>query len=432
MKQKSTQMISNQLTNINCWSPDSRFLFYDIRNGKNASLFDGTRIEKLHPESGKTETLYESKNGACCGVVTCSPVENKLVFIHGPEYPDADWNYSFQHRYGVILHTNGQTEILDACNIVPPFLPGALRGGSHVHVFSGDGQWVSFTYNDHLLDLLDKNENALPHDFDQRNIGVAVPLCPVHVNRNHSRNRDGSYFSVLVSQTVNHPQPDSNEIQKAYEEAWIGVDGYIKPDGSRQKKALAFLGDVIVNKNQIVTEVFIVDLPERLENFTVSGSALLEGTQTRRPAPPHGIAQRRLTYTTDRRFPGIQGVRHWVRSSPDGSKIAFLMRDDAGIVQIWTISPNGGSPHQWTHGFHDVTSAFTWSPDGKNIAHVMDHSICISSKTETIRLTPKINETDETDLPLPYAVVFSPDGSKIAFLRHQHQSNRIFVIESQL
>jgi hypothetical protein len=407
-------------------------LFYDIRSGKDASLFDGTRIEKLHLESGKTETLYESKNNAYCGVVTCSPVENKIVFIHSPEYPDVEWSYSFQHRYGVILHPDGQTETLDACNIVPPFLPGALRGGSHVHVFSGDGQWVSFTYNDHLLNLLDKNENALPHDIDQRNIGVAVPLGSVHVNRNHSRNHDGSYFSVLVSQTVNHPKSSSNEIQKAYEDAWVGVDGYIKPDGSRQKKAIAFLGDVIINKNQVVTEIFIVDLPDQAENFAVAGNSPLEGTRTRRPAPPYGIAQRRLTYTTDRRFPGVQGVRHWVRSSPDGSKIAFLMRDDVGIVQIWTISPNGGSPRQWTHGVHDIASAFTWSPDGKNIAHAMDHSICISTETETIRLTSKNNETNETDSLLPNAVVFSPDGSKIAFLRHQHQSNRIFIVETKL
>ncbi|MDR1963482.1 MAG: DUF3748 domain-containing protein [Planctomycetaceae bacterium] len=416
----------NQLTNIYCWSPDSRFLFYDVRSGKDASAFDGTRIEKLNVESGNIETLYESQNGACCGVVTCSPVDERIVFIHGPEYPDADWSYSFQHRHGVIRHPNGQTETLDACNIVPPFLPGALRGGSHVHVFSGDGQWISFTYNDHLLHLLDKNQNAPSHDFDQRNIGVAVPLAPVHVNRNYPRNHDGSYFSVLVSQTVNQPQPNSNEIQKAYEDAWIGVNGYLKPDGSRQKKSIAFLGDLVTDKNEIVTELFAVDLPDRVEDFSVPGDAPLEGTLTRRPAPPYGIVQRRLTYTTDRRFPGVQGVRHWVRSSPDGSKIAFLMRDDAGVVQIWTISPSGGSPQQWTHGQYDVASTFTWSPDGRNIAHVMDNSVCVSSATETIRLTPKTEDSP----PLSHAVVFSPDGSKIAFLRHQNSLNHIFVAKT--
>ncbi|PBD34340.1 hypothetical protein CK247_30830, partial [Klebsiella pneumoniae] len=34
---------------------------------------------------------------------------------------------------------------------IPPYTPGALRGGSHVHVYSPNGQFVSFTYNDHVL-----------------------------------------------------------------------------------------------------------------------------------------------------------------------------------------------------------------------------------------------------------------------------------------
>jgi hypothetical protein len=27
--------------------------------------------------------------------------------------------------------------------------------------------------------------------------------------------------------------------------------------------------------------------------------------------------------------------RHWVRSNPQATQIAFLMRDDNGIVQLW-------------------------------------------------------------------------------------------------
>lgn len=37
---------------------------------------------------------------------------------------------------------------LDAMDITAPYTPGALRGGSHVHVFSPNGELVSFTYND--------------------------------------------------------------------------------------------------------------------------------------------------------------------------------------------------------------------------------------------------------------------------------------------
>ena len=35
--------------------------------------------------------------------------------------------------------------------------------------------------------------------------------------------------------------------------------------------------------------------------------------------------------------------RHWVRSNPEGTQIAFLMRDDNGIVQLWLISPGAAS-----------------------------------------------------------------------------------------
>ena len=82
--------------------------------------------------------------------------------------------------------------------------------------------------------------------------------------------------------------------------------------------------------------------------FTVPGDGSLAGTERRMPFPPKGVVQRRLTFTADRPFPGIQGPRHWLRSSPDGRRIAFLMKDEDGLVQLWTVSPNGGAPAQVT------------------------------------------------------------------------------------
>jgi hypothetical protein len=65
--------------------------------------------------------------------------------------------------------------------ISPPYTPGALRGGSHVHVFSPNGEFVSFTYNDHVLH---ERDPAL----DLRNVGVAVPYGPVVPRGDHPRN----------------------------------------------------------------------------------------------------------------------------------------------------------------------------------------------------------------------------------------------------
>jgi len=45
----------------------------------------------------------------------------------------------------------GVANNLDARDLTPPFTPGALRGGSHIHVWDSAGEWASFTYEDHVL-----------------------------------------------------------------------------------------------------------------------------------------------------------------------------------------------------------------------------------------------------------------------------------------
>lgn len=416
------------LTNTGVWSPDSQWIVYDTRSDAAGDVFDGRRIELVNVRSGEVRVLYEARNGAHCGVATFHPRQPRVVFILGPENPTPDWPYNAWHRQGVIVDTAqpGQARNLDARDLTPPFTPGALRGGSHVHVWDAAGEWVSFTYEDHLLAQF---KAASPtHDLNHRNIGVSVPGHPVRVSKDHPRNHDGDYFSVLVTRTTAEPAPGSDEIKKACEEGWVGTNGYRRADGSWQRRALAFQGQVVTEQGETITEVFIVDLPDDL---TVPGVGPLAGTETRRPSPPRGVTQRRLTRTAHREFPGLQGPRHWLRSSPDGARIAFLMKDDAGVVQLWTVSPKGGPPAQLTRNPHPVASAFTWSPDGRFIAHVMDNSVCLTDANSgvTTRLTPRY---DDASAPRPEACVFSPDGRKIAFVRRLPSPkilcNQIFVV----
>ena len=315
---------------------------------------------------------------------------------------------------------------LDARDLTPPFTPGALRGGSHVHVWDAAGEWVSFTYEDHILAQF--KSTTLTNDINQRNVGVSLPGKPVRVSHAHPRNHDGDYFTVLATRTSSKPQPGSDEISRACEEGWVGTNGYIRQDGLRQRHALAFQGQVVTRNGQTISEVFLADLPD---DPTKPGDCPLCGTETRAPCPPKGTVQRRLTFTADRRFPGIQGPRHWLRSSPDGSQIAFLMKDDTGVVQFWTVSPNGGPVRQVTRNPWPVASAFTWSLDGRQIAHVADNSVCVTDVAagKTRRLTPR---TDDASAPRPEACVFSPDGTRIAFVRSlpspRQPANQICVI----
>jgi Tol biopolymer transport system component len=196
----------------------------------------------------------------------------------------------------------------------------------------------------------------------------------------------------------------------------------------RQRPALAFQGHVLTARGDVVVEVFVVDLPEDL---TVPGAGPLEGTEVRMPTPPKGTLQRRLTNTERRKFPGLQGPRHWLRCSPDGEQIAFLMKDDGGIVQLWTVSPRGGEPMQRTRHPWNIASTFTWSPDGRRIAHVMDNSVFVTDVVGGVgtRLTAR---AEDADAPRPEACVFSPEGRRIAYVRRvlegDTRDNQIFVV----
>ena len=426
------------LTNTGVWSPDGEWLVYDTRGDAAGDGFNGITIEIVNIHSGEVREVYRSRNGANCGVVTFHPRQNKVVFILGPENPTPDWQYGMYHRQGVIAGVDlGKTRLssanpasapinLDARDITPPFTAGALRGGSHVHVWDAAGQWVSFTYEDHVMAQF---TNASPtNDINLRNVGVSVPVGPVRVKKDHLRNHDADYFSVLATRTTANPKPGSDEIKKAFEEGWVGTNGYLHVDGSRQPNALAFQGHVVTNDGATTAEVFIADLPD---DVTQPGDGPIAGTETRMPCPPKGCTQRRLTFTAQRKFPGLQGPRHWLRSSPDGSRIAFLMKDDGGIVQLWTVAPNGGPPAQITRNQWSIASAFTWSPDGRRIAHVMDNSVCVTevASGKTRRVTAR---TDDATVPRSEACVFSPDGKKIAYLRRMTQAgqaaNQIFVV----
>lgn len=416
------------LTNTGVWSPDGEWIVYDVRSDAAGDLFDGDRVEMVHVRTGEVRVLYTAKNGAHCGVATFHPREHRVAFILGPEHPTADWQYGPTHRQGVIVDCAEPDEAknLDARNLTPPFTPGALRGGSHVHVWDAAGDWISFTYEDHILAQF--KTPGSDHDINQRNIGISVPGRQVSVPRSHPRNHDGDYFTALATRTVATPRPGSDEIGKAFEEGWIGTNGYLRTDGTRQRRALAFQGHVVTSNGETISEMFVADLPE---DVSQPGGSPLEGTERRQPAPPLGTNQRRLTFTETRKFPGIQGTRHWLRASPDGSAIACLMRDDSGVSQLWTVSPAIGTLRQVTRNQWDIGSVFTWSPDGRSIAHVMDNSVCVTdvASGSTTRLTRRA--ADET-APRPEACVFSQDGRSIAFVRRIQSNgisyNQIFAV----
>jgi len=365
------------------FSPDGQWIVYDTRND-GAHIGRTCCIEMVHTATGEVRRLYTTEGqtayGPGVGGATFNPQAPEVLFIHGLQNCDSIRPYGFSRRTGVLIRADApqQPVFLDARDVTPPFTPGALRGGTHAHTWSADGQWVSFTYNDDVMAQLSKQERSRVEDL--RMVGVMASYGPVEVSGDTTGEKiDGRLFSVVVTEVTENPAPGSDEVSRAYEDGWVGEEGYLRLDGSRQRRAVAFLGDVRDGEGKKLTEVFVADLPDDMTVATPG--APLEGTAGSRPMPPAGTRQRRLTFTVDRKYPGVQGPRHWLRSLPDGSLILFMMKDEEGRVQVYGVSPNGGAIEQITDNDFSIETSFNVSPDGRwlvygsqGIAYITDVS----------------------------------------------------------
>lgn len=419
--------------NTECFSPDDQWIVFDTRNNDTMIASTGN-ISMVNTQTGEIRELYQTKHqtlyGPGVGAATFSPVANRVLFIHGVRNSDKNDPYSFTRRTGVAIDIEKPLHpiLMDARDVSPPFIAGALRGGTHSHNWSADGKWISFTYNDYIMQQLEKNDSSVK---DLRTVGVMVPGHAVHVPYDPSEeNNSGKMFSVIVTKVTENPKPGSDEIDKAFDEGWIGVKGYQKSDGKWQHRAIAFQGEVVNSDGTKKTEVFVVDLPEDLTK--ANPGKPLEGTTISRPNVPAGVVQRRITYTSN----GIQGPRHWLRCTPDGNLIAFLSKDDKEIIQLFGVSPDGGKITQLTFNSYSIEGPFNFSHDGKCVAYLADNSVFVTEvKTgKTKRLTPHSSDEEQ----LTGSVVWSNHGSMLAFNKYVKDKKtgelflQIFLIKDSL
>jgi WD40 repeat protein len=413
----------HDLDNNDNFSPDNQWLVYDTRTD-DGGIAESGRIEKVNISTGEKKIVYEIPNnqawGPGVGAVSYSPVENAVVFIHGLPGITKENPYQQWRRTGVIIDENlaGKRIFMDARDITAPYTKGALRGGTHRHEWSGDGQWIGYTYNDAVMKAL---EDSTGEKHNLRTIGVSKKINPIVLEKDaHGDNISGEWYSVLVVKVTPNPKPGSDEISHAAGDSWVGTKGYTKPDGSRQM-ARAFIGTVKDKNGKNVDEVFIVDIPDAIDVLGESGP--LEGTATTMPMPPKGTIQRRLTHTADTNQPGCVGI---VRSSPDGQSLAFLAKDDKGILQIFTINPDGKNLTQLTYHPTKVEGFFRWHPSGKTIYYVWNGAI-VSCETGNEDFNKRLKILTEPTSASPSNLVISHDGKIIAFNRLVGKAKQVFI-----
>jgi len=337
-------------------SPDNQWIVYDTRN-EDSEIGSTTRIERVHVETKEIQILYETKNanefGPGVGAATYSPNQDKVLFIHGLNNPTSDKPYGIARRTGVAIDTTNPNQpiYMDARDVQFPFTKGALRGGTHSHCWHPNGELISFTYNDEVLEI-----NGIS---SERTVGVMFPKKVKVPNDFNEEQISGEMFSVIVSPIVNEAKWGSDEIEKSFDECWLG-----------NKRAIAFQGWVRDANGNRKTEIFTAELPNDLakEDFNP-----LEGTINDYPGIPKGINLRRVTYT----LKGISNFRHWLRSSPDGEFVYFLMEDEYLFINIYRINVINKQIVKITNHNKSIHSPFNISPDGNKVIYLCDNKLCI-------------------------------------------------------
>ncbi|MEO8272715.1 MAG: hypothetical protein ABI620_01445 [Chloroflexota bacterium] len=118
--------------------------------------------------------------------------------------------------------------------------------------------------------------------------------------------------------------------------------------------------------------------------------------------------------------------------SPDGKLIVFIHQDDyvneVGVnEQVWVMDADGGNQRALTTGTAIKDQLPNWSPDGKSIVYVSRESdkadsegiwVMAADGSGQVQLTGcKAGEPAPCAAGDDFAPVWSPDGTRIAFLR---------------
>jgi hypothetical protein len=336
-------------------SPDGDWAIYDTRND-DTHIARTDRIEMVHIDTGNIRLVYQtplqSEFGPGVGAAAFHPCEHKVIFIHGLSNCSPDHPYSAARRFGAIVDCDIPGRLIHAesrrscANPNEAFSDSVSRGGTHAHSWNQRG-WISCTYNDAHSEQLAKLN---PQHRDARTIGCMMPSVrpTADLSANDSENFAGAFDFFIAANVVQHAQSGTDQIESAVEECWLG-----------SKPAIAFQGAIRDQLGNLHQEIFVSDI------------ALTDG------ASPC-FSQRRITYTLDRKFPGLQGPRCWLAASPDGQFIYFLARDERGTIQLFRVDSNGSAEiEQITDLACSIEGQITLDPMGQRCSFLCDQKITI-------------------------------------------------------
>ncbi len=387
IKTLTTSAIGHTIHHNNAFSKDDEWIVFDSRNDE-TKIGETSTIGIVNVRTGEEKVIYQTQNqtvyGPGVGAVSFSPVANRVIFIHGLSNADSARPYDVSRRVGIGIDLQSPMQAFhyDARDIAVPYTPGSLRGGTHSHCWSADGQFISFTYNDELVDP------------DLRTVGVMVPVdSPVMVEKSITNN-DGTLYAAIVSDVVRAPKWGSDEVSKAFDECWAGA-----------APTIAFQGHTRNAGGETITEIYLVDIDAGLIKADVDAV----GREGERPHVPQGIRQRRLTRTVK----GLSDLRHWLRSSADGKYIYALAKDEQEKNQIVQCDAQTGG-FQYISAFDfSIGSPINISYQGDRITFIANNNVYLFNITN--KVLRQLTYHQGGAMKAVGAPVFSRKGDKIAF-----------------
>jgi len=385
---------NHMLDNNDNFSPDQRFLCYDTREMAGPGIENSRSVEKVEIATSGETVLYEAKRYATgaqaapgIGAASFSPVENKIIFIHGPmlEEVEARGYYGKPNRQGAEVPADGSGVLtwLDRRDVSTnrETIPGAHRGGTHRHEYSLDGKRIGFTYDDFLLPQYERTIGYM----EKSSKAPAPASC---------------YFAILVPVTA-RGRAKPGQIERAYGDSWIGRHGEMR----------AFIGKVREADGTYQESLFVVDVPAEIDI-----TSAYSGSSTRFPEPPKGLKVRRLTHT---RAEGI------VRGTVSGDRIAYYAPDTNGTNQVFIINSAGSDrdpdpgrrPIQLTRLPKGAGPGLRWHPSGDWIVCTSNGGIVASCVKGGVNFGKSTFLTAQGDGTPRDQLVISKDGSLLAYNR---------------
>ncbi len=371
------------------FSPDDEWIVFDGRND-DTKIGETSTIGMVNVRTGEERQIYKTSNqtvfGPGVGAASFSPRENTVIFIHGLYDANQTRPYDITRRFGLAIHTDEPMKgiHMDARDVVAPYTPGSLRGGTHSHCWNGDGSLISFTYNDEFVDP------------DLRVVGVMLSSGREIVVSEANGNNNGKLYSAIVSDVVREPKWGSDEISKAFDECWIGSSG---------GEQMAFQGNTCNKEGETITEIYTVKVDPKL----VLKDSVAVGKGGNRPQVPDGIRQTRLSRTTK----GLSNLRHWLRSSPDGRFVYALAKDEDERNQLVQCEVATGEFTYISNLDFSIESPINIDSKGEKIAFVANNNVYVFDLQT--KKTERLTANSGNDLKVVGAPVFSRKGDKIAF-----------------